>query len=70
MSLCDRDMRIASYPNEYGFYEKVLKRLRPVTMLKKRLYLRHFLAGFVNFCVATAFETFCELFYKYLDECF
>ena len=32
--------------------------LKPVTMLKKRLYLRCFLASFLNFCKTTASETF------------
>ena len=36
-------------------------------MLKKRLYIRRFYARFVNFYTTTAFETFCELYYKYLD---
>ena len=39
-------------------------------MLKKRLHLRHFLTRFVSFYTATAFETFCKLFFKLLDGCF
>ena len=34
-------------------------------MLKKGLYPRRFLASFVNFCITTAFETFCESFFKF-----
>ena len=41
-----------------------------LVMLKKRLDLRRFLASFVNFCVTISFETFCELLFKLLDECF
>ena len=37
-------MRITSDQKEYDFYEPALKQLRPVIMLKKRLYLRRFLA--------------------------
>ena len=39
-------------------------------MLKKRLYLRRFLTDFVNIFVTKALETFCELFFKFLDGCF
>ena len=42
------------------------KYLKPVTMLKKRLYLWRFLTSSVNFYITTAFETLCELFYKFL----
>ena len=38
-------MRIMSDQNEYDFS----KQLRSVNMLKRRLYLRRFLASFVNF---------------------
>ena len=39
-------------------------------MFKKRLCLRRFVANFMNFCVMTAFEIFCESFFKVLDDCF
>ena len=59
-------MRITSDQNEYDFSKQLLL----VNMLKKRLYLRRFLASFVDFCITTAFETFCKLFCKFLDDCF
>ena len=40
------------------FQKSIWKQLRPVTMLKKRLLLRCFLASFVNFYITTAFETY------------
>ena len=55
-------MRIKSDQNDYDFS----KQLGPVTMLKKKRYLRFFLSSFVK---TMAFETFCELFYKFLDDC-
>ena len=35
--------------------------------VKKRLYLRRF---HIRFYITTAFETFCELFFKLLNDCF
>ena len=61
--LCDRDVRMNMFINRHW------KQLIPVTMLKKRLYLRRFLVSFVNFYTAMAFETFCKLFFKFLDDC-
>ena len=44
------------------FVNSYWKQLRPVTILKERLYLRRFLASFVNFYMATAFETLANYF--------
>ena len=52
--------------NEYDFSKQLIL----VNVLKKRLYFRLFLVSFVNFCKTTAFETFCKLFFKLLDDCF
>ena len=59
-------MRITSDQNEYDFSKQLIL----ANMLKKRIYDRRFLASFLNFCITTAFETFCELFFKLLDNCF
>ena len=65
--LCDTDMRIRLRLCNWIrmsmiFMNRYWKQRRPVTMLKKRLHLRCFLASSVNFYITTAFETFCELF--------
>ena len=57
--LFDRDMRITIVQFNKNSY---WKQLRPVTILKERLYLRRFLASFVNFYMATAFETLANYF--------
>ena len=62
--LCDKDMKITVVQLNQNV-NRYWKQLRSVTMLKKRLYLGLFLASFVNFCITTAFETFCELFFKF-----
>ena len=56
MSLCDRDIQVTSYQNEYDFSKQLIL----VNMLKKRLYLRRFLTSFVNFYITTAFESFAN----------
>ena len=53
-------MQITSDQTEYNFSKQLM-----LVMLKKRLYLRRFLASFVNFCITTAFEIFCELFLNF-----
>ena len=59
-------MRITSDQNKYDFSKQLIL----AHMLKKRFYLRRFLVSFVNLCITSAFETFCEIFYKFLDDCF
>ena len=56
-------MRITSDQNKYDF----LKQLRPVTMLKKEAISQLFSCTFGEFLHN---ETFCELFFKFLDDCF
>ena len=60
--LCDRDMRVFNRLRHFCATESkrifIKRYLKPVTMLKKRLYLRCFLASFLSFYETTASETF------------